>query len=108
MNDTSEGRAADANPAPGFTLESDIAIGGEVKIAAGTFIAVRRPSAGELRGLKLLDLVQFDAAALYKIAPRITAPVIHSQMAQAMDPADLMQFGTEVADFLLTSRAKAQ
>ena len=90
-----------------FTLDYDIAVGGQVLHPAGTKITVRKPGAGELRGLTLVALGQGDYASLETIAPRITSPVLHKATIAAMDPADLMQLGSEVIDFLLPKAAKA-
>lgn len=91
--------------APGtFTLDHDVMLGGAVSIAKGTAITVRKPHGGELRGLTLVALSQLDVDSLYTLAPRITTPVIHKNA--FMDPADLMQFGSEVMDFLLPTAAK--
>lgn len=89
-----------------FTLDDPIIIGGEEVIAAGTLITVRKPGSGELRGLALQSLIQLDVASLETLAPRVTSPVIHKQFAAAMAPNDMLQFGTEVIDFLLPKAAK--
>ncbi len=41
-----------------------------------TAITLRRPRAGELRGVKLMDLLQMDVAALHVVLPRITSPML--------------------------------
>lgn len=87
-----------------FTLDNDVMIGDQVLIAAGTQVSVRKPGSPELRGLTLMALSQLDVSALHELAPRITTPVIHKNA--VMSPADLMQFGGEVMDFLLPSAAK--
>ncbi len=89
-----------------FTLDDDITINGTVQVAAGTVITVRKPGSGELRGLALNSLLQLDVASLETLAPRITSPVIHKPYAAAMAPNDMLQFGTEVVDFLLPKAAK--
>jgi hypothetical protein len=89
-----------------FKLDFDIPLGDQT-IAAGTEIKVRKPGAGEFRGLTLMALSQLDYDALEKIAPRITTPMLTKAHVAAMDPADLMQFGGEVMDFLLPTAAKA-
>ncbi|HEX8446264.1 MAG TPA: phage tail assembly protein [Sphingomonas sp.] len=90
-----------------FTLDYDIKVADTVVHQAGTTVTVRKPGAGELRGLTLVALGQGDYASLETIAPRITSPILHKQHVAAMDPADLMQFGSEVIDFLLPKAAKA-
>lgn len=88
-----------------FTLDGHVTSGDTVLIPAGTKITVRKPGSGELRGLTLMALSQLDVTALHTLAPRITNPPIAK--GAVMDPADLMQFGGEVMDFLLPKAAKA-
>jgi len=95
---------ADAPVFREFTLDFPIMLAGRVLHPAGTKIAVRKPGSGELRGLSLTDLVQLDVVSLETLAPRITMPVI--QKGAVLDPADLMQLGGEVMDFLLPKAAK--
>ena len=111
QNDTTNAIAADQaareNPLfRGFTLDEDVMLGDSVLIAKGTKIAVRKPGSGELRGLNLMGLSQLDVIMLGTLAPRITTPIIAK--GAVMDPADLMQFGGEVMDFLLPKAAKAE
>lgn len=69
-------------------------------------VQVRKPNAGELRGLTLMALSQLDVAALETLLPRITIPILHKADIARLDPADLMQLGGEVMDFLLPKAAK--
>ena len=69
-------------------------------------ITLRKPKAGELRGLSLTDLLQMDVNALGKLLPRISNPMLTEAEVQAMDPADLVQLGGEVAGFLVPKRMK--
>ncbi len=96
---------ADLQNAPDnvVTLDQPIKRGGQVIDA----LTLRKPSAGELRGLHLLDLLQFDVAATMKILPRISQPTITEPEAAGMDPADLLACGQVIAGFLLQKRAKA-
>ncbi|QIY78351.1 phage tail assembly protein [Chromobacterium violaceum] len=64
-------------------------------------IELRRPGAGELRGLKLADVLQLDVDAAIKLLPRITAPALIAEEVARMDPADLLQCASRVAGFLL-------
>nr|GLK21680.1 hypothetical protein GCM10017606_25070 [Microbacterium terregens] len=89
-----------------FTLQAAIAVAGKVEHEAGTKITVRKPQAGDMRGLSLNPLIQGDYNSLETLAPRITSPILHKQVFAAMDPADLTQFGGEVLDFLLPNEAK--
>lgn len=66
-----------------------------------TSVELRKPNAGELRGISLSDLLNMDVVALQKVIPRISKPMLTEADIQQMDPADLLQLGTEVASFLL-------
>lgn len=77
---------------------------------AGQAIAalqLRKPTAGELRGLSLVAVLQMDVDALATLLPRISTPTIHKPEALAMDPADLLACGIVVAGFLQQKGAKA-
>lgn len=75
---------------------------GETCISA---ITLRKPKAGELRGVALTDLLQLDVTALQTVLPRISAPMLLKQDVAELDPADLVQLGTKVAGFLLPKAA---
>lgn len=69
-------------------------------------VAVRRPRAGELRGLNIADLVQMNVTATTTLLPRITVPALTQQEVADLDPSDFTQLGMEVQDFLLPKAAK--
>lgn len=93
-----------ATPSPGeITLDTPLTRG-EQTITA---ITIRKPAAGELRGVKLVDLLQMDVAALTLVLPRVTTPTLTAQDVARLDPADLVQLGTAVSDFLLPKAARA-
>ncbi|ELO1553962.1 phage tail assembly protein [Aeromonas hydrophila] len=69
-----------------------------------TEIQLRKPKAGEMRGLNMTDVVQMDVNALTKLLPRITTPILTEAEISNMDPADLMQLGSEVSTFLVPKR----
>lgn len=85
------------------TLDTPI-VSGETTI---TQVQVRKPQAGELRGLSLSALLNLDYGALETLLPRITIPTLHKAQIIAMDPSDFTQLGSEVMDFLLPKGAKA-
>lgn len=62
-------------------------------------IGVRKPKAGELRGLKLVDLMQMDVTALMVVLPRITQPPLSPEQVSGLDLADLTKFGVKVVGF---------
>lgn len=79
------------------TLDEPI-VRGEQSVAT---LVLRRPAAGELRGLSLAELTSLKADALYDLLPRITVPPITQAEAEALDLADLFQCSIEVAGFFL-------
>lgn len=71
-------------------------------------LQLRKPSAGELRGLSLVAVLQMDVDALAALLPRISTPTIHKAEALTMDPADLLACGIVVAGFLQQKGPKVQ
>jgi hypothetical protein len=107
MTDTNATAAATPAPAtaPGIpteTVELDTPLQrGKQTIDA---ITVRKPLAGALRGVTLMDVMQMDVQALTKVLPRITDPALTEAEIRNMDPADLVQLGTVVSGFLLAKK----
>lgn len=107
MTDQNDSTATTARLFSDFTLDAPIRIGDQLVHDAGTKIQVRRPSAGELRGIDLSALIgKCDYTQVEKIAPRLTKPVLHKEHVAAMDPADFVQLGGEIVDFLLPKAVK--
>ncbi|WP_353980959.1 phage tail assembly protein [Salinicola endophyticus] len=71
-------------------------------------IVLRKPSAGELRGVNLADVLQMQTDALIKLIPRLSQPSLTEHEARQMDPADLVQCGSDIAGFLLSKRARGE
>lgn len=69
-------------------------------------LRVRKPQSGELRGLSLVALGQLEVDELIKVLPRVCSPPVTAADVSAMDPADLLALGAEVAGFLLPTRAR--
>ncbi|WP_175784509.1 phage tail assembly protein [Burkholderia ambifaria] len=67
-----------------------------------TEITLRKPRAGELRGVSLADLVNLDVAALHKLLPRISTPTLAVHDVEKLDPADLLQLGGIISGFFMT------
>jgi hypothetical protein len=84
------------------TLDTPIKRGDQII----TELTLRKPSSGELRGIALTDLLQMNVTSLTKILPRLTSPSLTEQDVGRMDPADLVQLGSQVADFLLPKASK--
>lgn len=84
------------------TLEAPV-IRGEQTIET---IELRRPQAGELRGLSLTDLLNMDVSAVIKLTPRISLPALLEQEVAALEPQDLVSIAAEIAGFLLPKSAR--
>ncbi|PZW97308.1 tail assembly chaperone E/41/14-like protein [Pseudomonas sp. 478] len=69
-------------------------------------LTLRKPQAGELRGVQLVELLNMDVATLIKILPRLTSPGITAPEAAGMDPADLLACGSKISGFLLQKSVK--
>ena len=65
-----------------------------------TEITLRKPAAGELRGLKLADLINGDVNATIRLVPRISQPSLTEQEVSALDVADLLGCADTIAGFL--------
>jgi len=65
-------------------------------------VILRRPDAGSLRGLKMIDVMQMDVSALQVLIPRISQPTLTAADVGTLCPADLFQLGAEVASFFMT------
>lgn len=80
------------------TLEEPI-VRGEQKIES---ISLRKPAAGELRGLKLNELLNADVGAVLALLPRISSPTLTPQETAELDPVDLAAVTSEVIGFFLS------
>lgn len=66
-------------------------------------LTIRKPKAGELRGLALSDVIGLDIAALLKLIPRISDPALTDPECQDIDPADLTEIGGAIRGFFMTA-----
>lgn len=71
-------------------------------------ITLRKPNAGELRGVSLAELLQLDVAAIMRVTPRISIPSLTESEVRGMDPADLVDVGGKIAGFLLKKSVRAE
>lgn len=73
-----------------------------LKTASGTEIKqiqLREPKAGELRGIKLIEVMQLDYGAFEELLPRISYPVLTKQQMASMSLHDLTAIMNKVAGF---------
>lgn len=96
---TTTAQQPDTNTAAPSTITLDAPI--QRGTTTITEITLRKPNAGELRGLSLQRLHQADADELLKLLPRITAPSLTPHECAQLDPADLSEAGGVVISFLL-------
>lgn len=66
-------------------------------------VQLREATAGDMRGLKLLDVLQFDVDALAKLLPRISQPALVEQEVYQFTMTDLAGVMNIMADFTETS-----
>jgi hypothetical protein len=94
---TSSANAAAAKPDNCVALDEPI-VRGTSKILE---IVLRKPTAGELRGVRLDDVLNGDVSALLAVLPRISMPTLVKHEVEALDPADLAALGEVVISFFL-------
>lgn len=63
---------------------------------------LRKPKAGELRGLNLQEVLTSDVAALLKLIPRVTEPPLTGAEAEDLEPEDLAEIGGTLRGFFMT------
>lgn len=85
-----------------IVLETPIKRGEEVIRS----IRLRKPSAGDLRGIKLHDLAQMDVTALTTVLPRISQPLLTLNDASKLEPADLVEIARVMSDFFVPNAEK--
>jgi hypothetical protein len=97
---TAVSTTADAAPAaPENTITLDFPLKrGEGEI---TSITLRKPMTGELRGVKLTDLLTLEVGAIKLLLPRISTPTLMPHEVDKLDPADLTELATTVAGFFV-------
>lgn len=73
-----------------------------------TKVSLRKPKAGELRGLNLQDLFQADVNAVLTLLPRISDPIMTPQDCADLDPIDLMELGGAIKGFFMPKAMRDQ
>lgn len=98
-----EATVADKNKFKDIPLGAPI-VRGDTKIEN---LTLRKPGAGELRGLTLQDIYSLDVGTILTIVTRISNPPLTAEEANALDPSDLMEIGGAIKDFFLTTAERA-
>jgi len=71
-------------------------------------LQLRKPGAGEMRGLSLIRIAHMEVDDLRKLLPRITIPVLTDHEVGQIQSEDLMEIANELGDFLLTRRRREE
>jgi len=66
-------------------------------------INLRKPRAGQLRGISLQELINSDIATILKVVPRISDPVLTPVECENLDPADLAEIGGTIRSFFMSA-----
>lgn len=64
-----------------------------------TEITLRRPTSGDLRGLKLQGIIDMDVATILTVTSRLSTTPLSPTTLNELDPADLVFLTGEIADF---------
>lgn len=70
-------------------------------------LTLRKPCAGELRGLKIGDLITGETTAVLTVLPRIVEPVLTPPEINGLSCEDLAEIAGTIAGFFLTPAQKA-
>lgn len=73
-----------------------------------TKVTLRRPKAGELRGLSSVDVMRQDYAAVAKLLPRISNPIITELDVAELTAPDFEMLAAECGCFFLNRRQRAE
>lgn len=77
-------------------LKNPIKRGEKTEITA---VEVREPKAGELRGLKLMEVASLDVNAMTELLQRITTPALTKQELNTMNLGDFTALSTSIAEY---------
>lgn len=69
-------------------------------------LTFKAPRVGDLRGLKLVDLIQMDVRFLLGLLPRICTPHITEDHVQALPATDLFQCFDRVNAFFMPAASR--
>jgi len=71
----------------------------ERESGAITSLSVRKPGAGELRGLKIQDIMGADVNTMIVLIPRISSPFLTAPEVESLDPADFAEISGTIVNF---------
>lgn len=71
-------------------------------------VELMEPSAGQMRGLSIVNLMQMDVATVMKLLPRITNPALLPAEIDALRPADLLELAGSAVSFFGSEADRAE
>lgn len=71
-----------------------------------TSLSLRKPKAGELRGLSIKDLINSDVSAVMTVLPRISDPFITDQEVAALAAEDIAEIAGTIVGFFMSPATK--
>lgn len=102
MNDQAEVTENKARETVSVELDTPLKRGDQTFNA----VTLRKPKGGDLRGAKVVDLLNLDMVAVAKVVPRISSPVIPQHEFFNMEAEDCTAIAGEIAAFLLQKKQK--
>ncbi len=78
---------------------------GETQI---TELTLRKPKAGELRGISISDMFNMDTGAVLKLIPRVTSPSLTQAEAEGLELSDFSKIAIRITAFLLPKTEQDQ
>lgn len=72
------------------------------------WLTLAKPNAGNMRGLKVPDIVNGDVNTILALLPRIATPVISAHEAEALEPEDIGEIAGAIFGFFMTATDKAR
>ncbi|WP_225206253.1 phage tail assembly protein [Novosphingobium huizhouense] len=70
-------------------------------------LSLRKPKAGDLRGLNIQSLMTGDVASVITLLPRIAQPYITAHEAAALEAEDIAEVAGTIMGFFMTASQKA-
>ena len=70
-------------------------------------LTLRKPRAGDLRGLSLNEVLQSDVTSLIRLVPRISDPSLTEQEVENFEADDLAEVGGTIFGFFMSPAQKA-
>ena len=64
-------------------------------------LVIRKPKPLNLRGMKVVDILQLDVDCILTLAQRVATPPLTDAEAKRLDPADLTKIGVAVQGFFV-------